>query len=884
MADRKIEWGITANSAEFDLAMAQMQKSIQTVGAMFRGQMQQMSDEAKKPVGMIGELKKSIAELAENARSGNLNGFVETVGNFKTGALLAVGAVVELVKKVGEAAHATYELNDAAEDLAAKLGISATAAGLLSTRTQLADLDTQVYTSALQALNKQLKSNEDALQAMGLQTRDSNGNLRSSTELMDEVVRVLGEYKAGTDRQQAALVLLGKGAGDADQLLKMLNVTQAEARDFSDTMGLTLTKQSQAMSGEYENALHQAGLSLKGLSNAVGTAVMPAFTDMMQMFTTVAPSAIVVLRGAVGGLASGFYLLETGIRTVWETFNATLYNIVEPIRALFEATGKVMVGDFSGAASALRASAQNVEDVWTGAMDRIGKSAQDTRDKMAYIFAPGDAAEADTGGGKTYQGEGDTSAAKQRAQETLTTLQQGLDQQLAAKKLYGEQAKAFEREYWAQMLTFWQRGTAEHLAIQKKLYDAENALNQKAVENAKKTAAQKAAAVMDGFAAQVADAGKNYDAILQIERQALAQAKQLYGQESAEYRRAAAAILDTERKKQEQLRALKQQQVDQGKTLALEQLGFDEQMAQLQQQAGEITQNQLLRMQKEFEQRRYEIEAQALEQRKGLVDETKDPERYQQLLLQIELLERQHNNRMRLIDKQISTANTPFTRMVDGIKTTWTSGLQSMMRGTLGFRDALRGAYSSIISGFQKMVAEKVMNWVFGEENQTAATMLGTAQRTAIEAGAAMKSVALWAWAAVKNIMANAWQAMAAAWQAMVGIPYVGPIIAPIVAAVTFAGVAALAGKVASASGGYDIPAGVNPLVQAHAEEMILPADIAKPLRAGLKDGQGVSAGDSYHFTVKAMDSRDVRRFFDQHAPTLVQALKRQARMNVTPE
>jgi hypothetical protein len=38
----------------------------------------------------------------------------------------------------------------------------------------------------------------------------------------------------------------------------------------------------------------------------------------------------------------------------------------------------------------------------------------------------------------------------------------------------------------------------------------------------------------------------------------------------------------------------------------------------------------------------------------------------------------------------------------------------------------------------------------------------------------------------------------------------------------------------ASAAGGFDIPAGVNPLVQTHAQEMILPASIANPLRAQL--------------------------------------------------
>ena len=62
-----------------------------------------------------------------------------------------------------------------------------------------------------------------------------------------------------------------------------------------------------------------------------------------------------------------------------------------------------------------------------------------------------------------------------------------------------------------------------------------------------------------------------------------------------------------------------------------------------------------------------------------------------------------------------------------------------------------------------------------------------------------------------------------------------------------------------SASGGYDIPAGVNPMTQLHAEEMVLPAHIANPLRESIAGGgNGGSASLTVHIT--AMDSQDVHR------------------------
>ncbi len=56
-----------------------------------------------------------------------------------------------------------------------------------------------------------------------------------------------------------------------------------------------------------------------------------------------------------------------------------------------------------------------------------------------------------------------------------------------------------------------------------------------------------------------------------------------------------------------------------------------------------------------------------------------------------------------------------------------------------------------------------------------------------------------------------------------------------------------------SAADGYNIPSGLNPVTQLHQEEMVLPADIANPLRQNLAGGggsgvqvnvQGASVGD----------------------------------------
>src|SRR6266478_1806964 len=107
-----------------------------------------------------------------------------------------------------------------------------------------------------------------------------------------------------------------------------------------------------------------------------------------------------------------------------------------------------------------------------------------------------------------------------------------------------------------------------------------------------------------------------------------------------------------------------------------------------------------------------------------------------------------------------------------------------------------------------------------------------------------------------QEIKQDAGIAAAGAYKAIVGIPYVGPFLAPIAAGVAYAGVMAFD----SAEGGYDIPGSVNPLVQTHAREMILPANLADGLRGIIAKGggDGGPAGDTHihNWSINTIDAR----------------------------
>jgi hypothetical protein len=111
--------------------------------------------------------------------------------------------------------------------------------------------------------------------------------------------------------------------------------------------------------------------------------------------------------------------------------------------------------------------------------------------------------------------------------------------------------------------------------------------------------------------------------------------------------------------------------------------------------------------------------------------------------------------------------------------------------------------------------------------------------------------------------------AEAAASQA--GIPIVGPALAAAAMATTSAAVMSSMLPLASAAGGYDIPGTINPLVQAHAREMVLPEELADRVRS-MTDGGGNT------YVIQAMDSRSFERFLRDNSDALARGIDQAVR------
>jgi hypothetical protein len=251
----------------------------------------------------------------------------------------------------------------------------------------------------------------------------------------------------------------------------------------------------------------------------------------------------------------------------------------------------------------------------------------------------------------------------------------------------------------------------------------------------------------------------------------------------------------------------------------------------------------------------------------------------QQLQAKADAEELKHDAKMRALEKEaVKDSEASWNSIVSPISGAFQSSLDSMIRGQENFKQALANMGTSIVVEFANMAVKRATDWIVSELTMTEATEAGVAARGAAEAQGQGTSLALHFDTAIKKIGSAAAETYAGvfAWAS----PELGPFAA-IPATAAAALVLAKEVLIPSAAGGWDVPAGLNPLTQLHAREMVLPAQYADVIR-GLGQGEAQPGGGDIHLHVNAVDSRSVERLFAENKGAIARAL-RAAHRNFDP-
>ena len=312
--------------------------------------------------------------------------------------------------------------------------------------------------------------------------------------------------------------------------------------------------------------------------------------------------------------------------------------------------------------------------------------------------------------------------------------------------------------------------------------------------------------------------------------------------------------------------------------------------------AGRISQLERLDLEIEFENRRYQIAYDALQERIALAeqDPTYSAAAVEKLKQQVGELDRGHSlnqekNQGKREQQRRKDAPSLVEMLQDGGKNVWEEAQQqmgqafsAMLSRAQNFRTAMNNFFKSMGQTFiQEMVTKPLAGMMQRMVQESAIYKMIFGTKEALETAAKAKTVANKAEETKSVVGSNATQAASGAASSQASIPYVGPILAVAAMAAMMAAVMGLMGggggggstttttRIPSAAGGWDIPAGINPLTQLHENEMVLPAEHAQTIRDMAGQGGGgdtivinTTGGDFIHKKDLAKLLRQLNRDF----------------------
>jgi hypothetical protein len=312
----------------------------------------------------------------------------------------------------------------------------------------------------------------------------------------------------------------------------------------------------------------------------------------------------------------------------------------------------------------------------------------------------------------------------------------------------------------------------------------------------------------------------------------------MYAQGTKQYEESQKRINEIQRQAAEQAKAVAQSRVEAERQARIQIIALEEQTTQQAEQLGIITHQQALTEQASFESKRYAISYEALQERQRAAE--LDPDRnvgeLERIHREIEQLEQQHQLKLGQIKGQLQLDATKYQRgAVEGIATGFEGVITRIGTSIKSLQDLFKASINVIVQVGMQMLGNMAAEWI---SDQLKVLVFGKA-------------------AALSSIAEKAGQAGAGGVASMAAAPWPLNMSAPIFGAEMAAAAMAFA-PMASAAGGYDIPGSINPLVQTHAREMVLPAKYADVIRQQA-DGGGGGGGLTVHNHVTIATPMDGR-------------------------
>ena len=349
-ADETQEWAQKLNYAQVE--EIKLQRQLDETNKALAGQGEEMvslGDTVGELANKFGITLPKEVTTAMNSMDGFSMKTVAALG-------IAAAAVAAVVKAFKELNDITLQVAADADEYLEKSAITGVPVEMLQAwdyAAPLIDTDVETITGAMTKLTKAMgdaaggsEATQEKFAELGVSITDSEGHLRDSQDVLMDVIDALGQMENGTERDAAAMALLGKNAQELNPLIEAGSGALKEYADEAQALGYILDEDQIEKLGEVDDAYQKVKLTQEAIRKQLAADFAPAAKAAMELFADVVKKAGDWLKRSeiIESLAQVFETLVDIIRSIGEFINTIpgLEKGTDQIRNAFKGVAVVL--------------------------------------------------------------------------------------------------------------------------------------------------------------------------------------------------------------------------------------------------------------------------------------------------------------------------------------------------------------------------------------------------------------------------------------------------------------------------------------------------------------------------------------------------------------
>lgn len=246
---------------------------------------------ASAGIAAVVEIAKTGIEVFESV-AGAVIDVAEAVGTTLYDATKSgVEALGELEERLAGYTKEGGRYADQVNTIAKKTGLTTEEVQKLNYAAELVDVSLDTIsgsmTKNLKAMATAAKATEDktndaadAYKLLGVEIKDTDGNLRNSADVFWDVIDGLGKIESGADRDLLAMTLLGKSAKELNPLILAGSQEMEKWEKMAQESGYILEQDVLDQYQKFDDQLRLLDNGLISLKNGFGLIFLPLLTDL----------------------------------------------------------------------------------------------------------------------------------------------------------------------------------------------------------------------------------------------------------------------------------------------------------------------------------------------------------------------------------------------------------------------------------------------------------------------------------------------------------------------------------------------------------------------------------------------------------------------------